>query len=179
MTDFERAFQITLSAEGSFTNNPNDPGNWTGGAVNAGDLKGTKFGISAASYPHLDIENLTVQAAQDIYEENYWIHVHCEDLPWPLCAVVFDCAVNLGVGRTPILLGPVIQDVQAHACLTTDGVVGPATKAALAKPGVAVSAAKEFVARRMEYMGDLPGWHVFGLGWSRRLVEQAIVASGA
>jgi hypothetical protein len=36
------------------------------------DLKGIKYGISAASYPTLDISNVTLTQAQDIYEADYW-----------------------------------------------------------------------------------------------------------
>ena len=56
--DFKQAFDLLIGHEGGYTNNPNDPGNWTGGKVNSGTLRGTKYGISAASYPTLDIKNL-------------------------------------------------------------------------------------------------------------------------
>jgi hypothetical protein len=32
-----------------------DPGNWTGGAIGKGELRGTKWGISAQTYPQIDI----------------------------------------------------------------------------------------------------------------------------
>ena len=59
MDNFERCFAFTLGAEGGYSNNPADPGNWTGGAVGNGELRGTNFGISASAYPQLDIANLT------------------------------------------------------------------------------------------------------------------------
>ena len=55
MADFDKAFDIIVGVEGGFSLDPNDPGNWTGGKRGVGELKGTRWGISAKSYPHLDI----------------------------------------------------------------------------------------------------------------------------
>ena len=48
---FAAAIAMVLAHEGGFQGMPDDPGNWTGGRLGDGTLKGTKFGISAASYP--------------------------------------------------------------------------------------------------------------------------------
>jgi hypothetical protein len=45
---FDRAFEETIGLEGGFSRNPDDNGNWTGGRRGLGELKGTKYGISAA-----------------------------------------------------------------------------------------------------------------------------------
>ena len=63
MDNFARCLAFTLRSEGGFTDNRADPGNWTGGQVGAGELRGTNFGISAAAYPQLDIANLTAAMA--------------------------------------------------------------------------------------------------------------------
>ena len=55
---FDKAFDRLIGHEGEFTNDPKDRGNWTTGVIGRGQLKGTKFGISAMTYPHLDIINL-------------------------------------------------------------------------------------------------------------------------
>ena len=69
---FDRAFEETISLEGGFSRDPDDNGNWTGGRKGLGELKGTKYGISAAQYPSLDIENLTPHGAKEIYRRDYW-----------------------------------------------------------------------------------------------------------
>jgi lysozyme family protein len=75
MANFDPAFQfIILNHEGGFQKLPNDKGNWTGGKIGVGVLKGTKYGISAARFPELDIENLTVAAAEEIYRAQYWFY---------------------------------------------------------------------------------------------------------
>lgn len=48
---FERACAVVFSHEGGFTNDPRDPGNWTGGQIGHGQLRETQHGISAAAYP--------------------------------------------------------------------------------------------------------------------------------
>lgn len=99
MTNFEKALKFVGLAEGGYTDNRNDRGNWTGGAVGKGELKGTNYGISAASYPHLDIKKLTKVQADAIYKKDYWDTIDGDNLSWPLALVAFDHAVNSGVRR--------------------------------------------------------------------------------
>jgi hypothetical protein len=48
-----RAAISTLhKVEGGLSMDERDPGNWTGGAIGKGELRGTKYGISAQTYPH-------------------------------------------------------------------------------------------------------------------------------
>ena len=60
---FDQCIEHILDSEGRFTLNPNDKGNYTP----SGELKGTKYGISARMYPKLDIKNLTLEQAKLIY----------------------------------------------------------------------------------------------------------------
>jgi lysozyme family protein len=69
MSNFDDSFKELIGQEGGVTKNPKDPGDWTGGKVGVGILKGTKLGIAANTYPHLDIENLTVADAKTIYRK--------------------------------------------------------------------------------------------------------------
>ena len=79
--DFHKVFvNSILPHEGGFTIDRNDPGNWTGGKVGKGKLKGTKYGIAANTYPKLDIKNLTVAQAEAIYKRDYWDAYHFGDL---------------------------------------------------------------------------------------------------
>lgn len=165
MDNFARCFAFTLSAEGGYTDNPADPGNWTGGQVGHGALRGTKFGISASAYPQLDIANITETAAQEIYRQDYWAPLHGDALPACLALVAFDAAVNAGLHRAVVWL-------QQAAGQNADGVLGPATLAAL-NTGSAVALAREALARRLDFSSRLPDWPVFGLGWSRRIIALA------
>ncbi len=165
MTAFDQAFSLVVGFEGGYCDEHADPGNWTGGAVGCGILRGTKFGISAAAYPALDIAALTAKDAAAIYRRDYWAVVGGDDLPPPLALLVFDAAVNNGVGRATRWLQ---QAVDA----TVDGRIGPETLAcirrAVAAQGVQ-AIGSEFLARRLVFMAGLATWRTFGLGWARRL----------
>ena len=99
MSNFEKAFEIIIGHEGGYTADPRDRGNWDTGVIGKGTLKGTKYGVSAMSYPHLDIKNLTLDDARRIYRANYWDAIGADQLPAPLALDAFDTAVNSGVGR--------------------------------------------------------------------------------
>jgi len=85
--NFRKSLKFTLKWEGVYTNDPHDPGGET------------KWGISKKEYPDLDIKNLTPELAADLYSKDYWDECGCDNLQYPLCTVVFDTAVNTGVGN--------------------------------------------------------------------------------
>jgi len=165
MTAFEQAFALLVGHEGGFCNEHVDPGNWTGGAVGRGQLRGTKYGISAAAYPAVDIVSLTQADAAAIYRRDYWDRLCGDDLPPPLALLLFDAAVNNGVDRA----GKWLQETVGAA---VDGWIGPGTLAAVrhttTEQGITAVCA-EFMAQRLVFMASLPTWRVFGLGWARRL----------
>ena len=167
---FDAVFAALIGHEGGFTDELRDNGNWTGGRCFIGECKGTKFGISAAAYPLLDIKGLTLEAARAIYRRDYWDRVGGDALPPALALLVFDAAVNNGVERA-------VRWLQAAAGAAADGRMGPRTLAAVAAraqdwPELVV----EFQAQRLNFMAALPTWRVFGLGWSRRLARLPLQA---
>ena len=163
MDAFDQAFGLVISAEGGYSANQADPGNWTGGRCGMGECRGTNWGISAAAYPQLDIHALTEAQAREVYRRDYWDRAGCGQLPPPLALLVFDAAVNNGVGRATRWL-------QAALGVAQDGAVGPATLAAAqAQAGQGAALCAEFQARRLAFMAGLPTWRAFGAGWARRL----------
>jgi len=145
--------------------NAADPGNWTGGVINQGQLRGTKFGISAAAYPNLDIASLTEAAAQTIYQRDYWMKLRGDDLPFEVALVTFDAAVNAGLRRAAIWL-------QQAVGVVPDGLLGDTTLAMVGQAS-AVAVAREALVRRVDFSSRLPSWQTFGLGWSRRFIALA------
>jgi lysozyme family protein len=87
LSQFKEGFQFVLKWEGGYVDDPDDPGGQT------------KYGISKAAYPHLNIPELKMIDAVYIYYEDYWAKAGCSELDYPLNIVVFDTAVNCGVGR--------------------------------------------------------------------------------
>lgn len=157
---FEKAFAVVVGNEGGFTDNPSDPGNWTGKAVGVGRLVGTRWGVSAAAYPGVDIARLTLDGARAIYRRDYWNKVRGDDLPPALALLVFDAAINNGPDRAARWL-------QTAVGAMPDGMVGSRTVALAHAAGREVMA--EMVAQRLAFMAGLPTWRTFGLGWARRL----------
>jgi lysozyme family protein len=97
--NFDACMSFIFREEGGFTKDAHDPGNWTGGKVGKGVLKGTNFGIAANSHPNLDIPNLTKAEAAKLYRVEYWSACSCDLLVTGVDLVVMDAAVNSGVGR--------------------------------------------------------------------------------
>lgn len=103
MSFFEQADAVVAGIEAGFTKDARDPGNWTGGKVGVGILKGTKYGIAASAYPDLDIENLTLDQARAIRKRKYWDVIGADAMPWERALCAYDCAINQGDGAEELL----------------------------------------------------------------------------
>jgi len=79
---FNKGFILIIGLEGKETNDPNDPG------------AETRYGISQRYNPDVDVKNLTLDGAKQIYLERYWIPAGCDDAPYPMDICLFDGAVN-------------------------------------------------------------------------------------
>ncbi len=170
--DFAKALAFALKWEvgnvpnGGYTNDPRDPGGET------------KYGISKRSYPHLNIANLTIGEARDLYHYDYWLasgnqDSHCSELPWPLNAVHFDCVVNVGNRKTakdgtPVLHRRANMILQRALGVDDDGYFGPVTHAAL-KNTAPLDIAKRAITARDLYYASLGPWsRTFQAGWHNR-----------
>jgi len=105
---FETALEFVLKWEGGLSDHVHDRGGKT------------KYGISKNAYPRLDIENLTLEEAKEIYRRDYWRPLRGDQLPLVLAVISFDFAVNSGVHRAT-------KALQKHVGVRADGVVGPVT----------------------------------------------------
>lgn len=84
-----------IRADGGYTNDPDDPGGET------------KWGISKRANPDVDIPNLTVQQALEIYKTKYWdvykndkfTPIDLETAEIGLAAAILDTGINCGVKR--------------------------------------------------------------------------------
>lgn len=159
---FDEAFLLLIDREKGLSLDSKDPGNWTGGRVGKGVLKGTKYGISAASYPSLDIRGLTLDKAKEIYKEDFWVDV---ELPGEIIYDFFDTIVNSGKSRA-------IKILQKAVGVTADGVLGPATLSAIHNT---MSLSKKFNAHRLLFMTDCAIWSSQGKGWARRIAHNLLL----
>lgn len=101
MTHYEKCFNLVIGSEGGLTLDPKDRGNWTDGqyGTRGGVLHGTKYGVSAMSYPRTDIKDLTLSDAQAIFKADFWDELGADELPDALAYAAFDTAVNAGLSR--------------------------------------------------------------------------------
>lgn len=163
MSDFDIAFERMYKNEGDFQNDPSDRGNWTTGKVGQGRLKGTKMGISAMSYPHLDIKNLSYDTIKTIYKTDWWDKYEIHLLPEALRYQMFDAAIHHGFFNSAKL-------VQRAAGVKADGIIGPITRNALFETDEN-DLLLNFLAERLLFMTSVPTWKLYGKGWARRIAH--------
>ena len=163
MSSFETTFSRTIGHEGKFQANPKDRGNWTSGKEGVGELKGTKWGLAAMTYPHLDIANITLEQAKEIYFNDWWLKLKMERWPNVMKYQMFDAAFNHGTGRAN-------QFLQYAARVKDDGVIGPKTITAvnMTDPNDLVL---RFLAKRLRYFTEVKTWAEFSRGWSLRVAQ--------
>jgi len=159
---FDEAFSRLIGHEGLFTDDRNDRGNWTSGKIGVGELKGTKYGISAMSYPHLDIKNLTLSEARAIYLRDFWQRAGADEYDGAIGYQVFDAAVNHGIGNA-------VRFLQRAVGVADDGIIGPVSLRAVRAMTV-TDVLMRFNAERLDFYTRLSTWPTFGKGWSRRIV---------
>lgn len=155
---FEHAIIKVLADEGGYVNNSADPGGET------------KYGVSKRSYPNVDIKNLTVEQAKDIYYRDFWLTGPYDQIACgPLAEKVFNTAVNAGNSRAFKLLQQAVNKCGGNVIV--DGAVGPKTLAAVnSLDGQAVLSAYR-VAQADFYKGLVaadPSKGVFLKGWLNR-----------
>ena len=123
---FKKAFEELIGIEGGYVNDPTDRGGET------------KYGISKKSYPHLDIKNLTLEQAQQIYWEDFWKASGSHHMiKYELALELFDTGVNMGQGIARKFLQQALNLMNRNQYnfpdLKVDGIVGPNTIAAYKK----------------------------------------------
>jgi lysozyme family protein len=159
LDNFARALDFVFAREGGYSADPADPG----GA--------TKYGISAKSHPDLDIRNLTVKQAGEIYRSQYWEPNWCDQMPFWAGLAVFDTAVNMGRHHAIVCL-------QKAAGLRDDGKPGTELLRTVRHldPAEGLS---DYLSYRVARYVALPGWARFGRGWTRRCILLAMEVSDA
>jgi lysozyme family protein len=152
MADFDIAIGPVLEHEGGYVNNPSDPGGET------------KYGISKRQYPDLDIKNLSLEQAKEIYRRNYWQFDGIHDQL--IGNKLLDMCVNMGVGAA-------IRLMQTAVRVQADGKYGAQTEAAINKePAIQVLQSLRFqsVTHYLDLIDKNPKLAAFKRGWLMRAV---------
>ena len=167
MSDFKKAIETVIAThEGAFQKSTDDPGNWTP----SGELKGTKWGISAHSFPDEDIEGLTLNRAEEIYREHWGSFAAIANQQ--VMTKVLDLAVDMEFGSD----GPATTILQKAivACgipVQVDGILGTKTITACNNipPGQLLTAiVHEAIAHYKAIEAAHPGQKGWFNGWDKR-----------
>ena len=150
--DINKAFEILQQFEGGskVINTPGD----------LGEL--TKYGISKAAHPSIDIANLTEVEARTIYEKDYWIASGCSKLKPELQYIHFDTSVNMGITAANKIL-------QQASGMASDGIFGPETMTE--SNGITIG---DYLLCRLVHYNNIiannASQQVFLKGWTNRVV---------
>lgn len=121
--NFRRALHFTFGNEGGYSNDPDDPGGRTMMGITESTLLRA---YQQQIVGHHDIKKLTRGEAEAVYGCLYWAPSRAQLMPWALCALHFDAAVNNGIGGAGRLLQRALNSLY-NAELVLDGSAGPAT----------------------------------------------------
>lgn len=166
---FDKAFERVVGHEGGYQNDRADRGNWTSGVIGKGEQKGTKFGISAMSYPDVDIKNLTVEQAKAIYKRDFWDKLGMDRFKPAMQFQLFDAAINHGWINT-------VKILQRALGLTDDGIIGPKTIAAVNAKDLH-DMLMLFLAYRLDFFTAINTFATYGRGWVRRVANNLKLAA--
>lgn len=153
---FGKALKAVLQFEGGYVKDPKDPGGET------------KYGITKRTYPNLDIAKLSLKDAERIYLNDFWQKCQCDDLPWPIAMIVFDCAVNQGTTVAIKLLQEALK-------VEIDGIIGSKT-IGHARNSDWQEIVTAFTTLRIIRYTKTKNFDRYGKGWIRRAVFIAMVA---
>ena len=156
MKSFKEIIEKVLEHEGGYVNDPKDLGGET------------KYGITKRFYPDVDIKNLTIEQAKEIYRKDYWDKNRIESVPQELWHIFFDMCVNMGRKTAVKILQR--SAVSKGRNIAVDGGMGPATRKAMS--GVETDRVRAY---RVKYYADLvtskPEQDRFYFGWYKRSME--------
>tara|TARA_Y100001963_G_C6523274_1_gene327640 strand:+ start:23 stop:496 length:474 start_codon:yes stop_codon:yes gene_type:complete len=154
---FDEIIDKVLESEGGYVNDKDDAGGET------------NMGISKKAYPDVDIKNLTLKEAKQIYYEDYWVPSKAEQLPNQLREIYFDMVVNFGRRGAAKVLQSACNGKNTYK-IKVDGMVGTAT----------IGASKNLEPDRLRAYRVLkfasivikkPRQEKFWFGWFRRAIR--------
>lgn len=126
----------------------------------------TKFGISQAANPSVDISSLTLDQAEQLYQLKYWIPSYCQSFQDPLVTIHFDTTVNMGINGAAKIL-------QQTLGVAVDGQIGPITLGAAGKIQDLTSFTLQYLQNRLaKYQAIVnvnPSQAIFLSGWTNRI----------
>jgi lysozyme family protein len=164
-SNWGNAFKMMLASEGGYVNHPSDPG----GMTNLGVTKRVWEEWVGRESNEKEMRSLTPEMVEPLYKRKFWDACKCDDLPSGIDYLVFDFAVNAGVGRSAKIL-------QTAVGVTPDGGIGPMTLAAVnAIPEAELI--EKFSQAKEDFYRSLNTFETFGKGWLNRVAAVKVKAT--
>lgn len=120
MSRFDISLGRVLKHEGGYVHDSLD----SGGRTNLGVTQAVWEEFVGHPVSEADMRNLTVEKVSKLYKQRYWDRVQADKLPKGVDYVVFDFAINAGVGRA-------VKTLQSTVGATPDGIIGNGTLASV------------------------------------------------
>jgi lysozyme family protein len=158
--NFDDAFGELIIREGSYVNNPSDPGGET--------MYGVTARVARAHGYAGPMRSLSIEQAKSIARSEYWDTIKADDLPDEIRFDVFDTAYNSGVSEAVRLL-------QRAAGVNDDGKLGPVTLNTIRSLNPWRLLCR-FNGQRLEFLRHLGTWQTFGGGWAGRVAKNLMEA---
>jgi hypothetical protein len=158
-SNFKQALEYLVKSEGGYVDNPKDPG----GRTNLGVTQKVWESWVGRESNEKEMRSLTKANVEPLYKRKYWDACRCDDLPTGLDYLVFDFAVNAGVGRSA-------KTLQSCVGVSVDGQIGNQTIEATKK--IAPSdLIEQFSEAKINFYKSLVTFPTFGKGWLNRVEE--------
>ena len=151
--DFNQAFDRLIGHEGSYSNNPQDPGGET--------MWGVTERVARVNGYTGPMSMLSRERAKTIAKVAYWDRIQADKYDGAIGFQVFDAAYNHGIENA-------VRFLQRAVGVADDGLIGQITLAAIKRMSV-TDVLSRFNAERLEFYTKLSTWDTFGRGWSRRI----------
>jgi len=164
-SNWQKSFELMLKSEGGFGNDPRDPG----GMTNLGVTKATWENWVGRASDENEMRSLTPEKVEPLYKKKFWDAVRGDELPVGIDYLVFDFAVNAGVGRSAKVL-------QMAIGANPDGSIGPLTLMAVSNFDPA-DLIDRFSNAKEDFYKSLPTFETFGRGWLNRVADVKLKAS--
>jgi len=160
------SFNLMLKSEGGFSDDQDDKGNHLPdgrkGCTNLGVTQTTWESWVGRQSDVKEMRNLTPEKVEPLYRRKFWDACRCDELPVGVDYLVFDFAVNAGVGRSAKIL-------QTAVGATPDGAIGPKTITAVCSLSIK-DVINKFSSAKEEYYKSLDN-QKYEKGWLNRVAE--------
>jgi lysozyme family protein len=172
--NWDKSFELMLGSEGGFSDDPRDDGN----KMPDGRPGSTMLGVTQYNWEnwighqvtHEQMKKLKPADVKPFYKKKFWDVCRCNDLPDGIDYLVFDFAVNAGVGRSA-------KTLQSAVGATVDGSIGPLTLAAVNAYNNPETVINLFSIAKEEFYRGLRNFPIYGEGWLNRVAAVKIKAT--